>query len=120
MKPFNLEEFKAGKLAVSRDGCNTYRFLGVINSPYPLACAKDSAANHEIIVQRHLSGLDAGVPANDLFMKTEKKSGWLILYPPFRKDAVSNCSCMVHKTREEAVEWAAVTSSGIAYIEWEE
>lgn len=55
MKPFDLDAFKAGAIAVTRDGRDA-RYLGEIKNDYPMIVAAKRKDGTENIVQTKISG----------------------------------------------------------------
>lgn len=117
MKPFNLEEAKAGKALVTRSGVGA-RFV---------AHVPEAAQAHRVIVMcddskgivvlyengRYL-GYDHPF---DLFMAPEKISGWVNLY---RSDSVPRTGEYLYATKEAAEANADVyVYLGSAYVELE-
>ena len=79
MKPFNLEEAKAGKPVCTRDG----RDVRIIcfdkrDAQYPIV-ALLSEIGIEAVALYHQNG-KTGNSDKDLFMKPEKKTGWINIY----------------------------------------
>jgi hypothetical protein len=83
MKPFNLEEAKAGKKVVTRGGREVtqitsfnvteskYRIVGVIDGKYLESWKEDGMS------------CDGEKNFSDLFMVTEKKTVWVNIYTDF-------------------------------------
>ena len=118
MKPFNLEEAKAGKPVQTRDGRDveilTFDLRGG-NSM--LAIIK--AENHDYVATYAESGYYLNPMYEDkydLFMKTEKKEGWVAVL----KDG--KLSFNIYATKEEAESIFVKDSDfvAVAKIEWEE
>lgn len=115
LRPFNLEEAKAGKPVVCRDGVPA-KFVAHVPTIQRI--------DHRVLVDRNgmlLTATDEGryrqVPAEDdfdLFMAPEKKSGWVNLYTTCVSDK-QNAASFVHPSKREADESAS--SNRIACIE---
>lgn len=125
MKPFNLEEAKQGKPV-----CNGYgRDVRILcydlkDDKYPIAGAITyRETNRETLQKYTLDGYVIGDGVNnngDLFMKPEKKEGWVNMYknntPPYRSFG------KVFDTEKEARENNIGSDSYIdtVFVKWEE
>ena len=116
MRPFNLEEAKAGKAVCTRDGRDVRIIcFDVKNKEFPIA-ALIKLVEGEFLCQYMNDGRYSNkepLEDYDLVMKTEKKTGWINIYPN------NNCSS-IHLSKETA---DARAQSGRIYctqIEWEE
>lgn len=117
MKPFNLEEAKAGKSIVTRDGLpvRIICFDAKICKSTPILALARSNLGHDIMLQITLDG-SACYPCHDLFMKTEKKTGWIVVNPGYRK---AMCSGNIYFSKQAAEE-EAPKNCLIVPVEWEE
>ena len=85
MKPFNLEQAKAGKPLVTRDGRKA-RYLGVLEAALrlPLIAAVSNASGSEQAVMFTIDGnycLDRPLEhCNDLFMEPEVVTKWINVF----------------------------------------
>ena len=125
MKPFNLEEAKAGKPVCTRDG-RPVRILcfDLKNNTFPIAATIETAHSEEVFIFT----LDGKYNTNrdsylDLFMAVEKKTGWINIY----KDKNYNrCSSIIYSDEEMAKNFKGNTiSNSYSYIDtiqitWEE
>ena len=99
MKPFNLEEAKAGKPVVTRDGRNVRILCFDRDSERSIVAL---IGDGEIII----SYLDNGLQINgtntkyDLFMKSEVKTGWINVYNIYE---VVKTSTVIYQTKEDAL-----------------
>ena len=98
MKPFNLQEALAGKPVVDRTG--------------------------EPVTDFHYFKFyaDGDVASNDLFMASEKKEGWINVYPHPNGEIKDRHMGAVHKTKEKADLYQLSDPKRVACvrIEWEE
>ena len=124
MKPFNLEEAKAGEPVCTRDG-RPVRIVcfDVMYHDYPLlALVHDSDDGVEYTIYYTLSGQqyvgEEKESSFDLFMVSEIKEGWINIYKDIDDKYITDER--VYSSREQAI------SSGIAppfttnKITWEE
>ena len=125
MRPFNLDEAKAGKPVCTRDGRDVRIICFDMRTPiYPIVALIDDKEfyNTEIISIYTKSGTDAikGGSSNDLFMKTEKKEGWVNVYEEPKHGSFVGSS--IFET-EESAKLAATNIDKYkttTKIEWEE
>lgn len=125
MKPFNLEEAKQGKPVCNGYGMDV-RILcyDLKDDKYPVAGAiTDPATNRETLQKYIGDGYVIGDGANnkgDLFMKPEKKSGWINIYRRSNED-LNFSSTTIYETFESAHKnrntYGYITT---IKIEWEE
>lgn len=119
MKPFNLEEAKAGKPVCTSDGKDVtiikydlrgkYPLLAIIHSPDEdgvNVCASDGRYWDDMRCPK------------DLFMKSEKKTGWINIYHTNPYDLYRG----IFHTKETAIKSIAIDSGYVTtiQIEWEE
>lgn len=98
MKPFNLEEAKAGKPVCTRDGRPVrilcYDFKSLENTPIVALIRLNE--HQEGVVHYYIDGkhFENGINDLDLMIVTEKKEGWINLYKSdiylTREDALNN------------------------------
>lgn len=126
MRPFNLEEAKAGKPVCTRDGKDARIICFDMRNPiYQIVALIDDKAfyNTEIISLCTKSGTDAingEDTRNDLFMKTEKKEGWVNVYEHPEHESFVGSKIF---ESEESAKMAALKNDGYratTKIEWEE
>ena len=120
MKPFNLEEAKAGKPVQTRDGRDVEILRFDLRDDYPIAAIIKHEDEDELISLTNMGteyysgiGLNKG---NDLFMKSEKKEGWVIMF----KGGTLNFN--IYNTKQEAETTGKKHADfvTVAKIEWEE
>lgn len=83
MKPFNLEEAKAGKPVCTRDGRDVRIVCFDVKSKFPIIAIISNEDNSENVYTYTIEG--SMFPLNkkyseNLFMKTETKKAWINLY----------------------------------------
>ena len=117
MKPFNLEEAKAGKPVVTRTG-KPVRFLCFDAKGLEPIVALIELDTTSHAIQYNESGIfwDGKESDQDLFMKSEIKEGWVIALKN------SKLSSSIYNTKEEAEFCSQRYPSfvAVAKIEWEE
>jgi len=119
LKPFNLEQAIAGKPIVCRDGTPA-KFLYYSEE---LGTYKFGALVLEEAIGFTTSGRCSIIsePGYDLFMGSEKKSGWINLYRPrIYSSNVVNCSSVIYTTKEQAIYDAKQGVQATVEIHWEE
>lgn len=119
MKPFNLEEARKGKPVCTRDGRDVEILKFDVDSRYPVL---GLVQNKELILYSTTgSYMYSENNRYDLFMKTEKKEGWVIVYKYKGKIICSNTP---YKSKSEANKAVDETCSfeylATVKIEWEE
>lgn len=124
MKPFNLEEAKAGKSVVTRYGIEARIIcFDRKNFKFPLiVLLKYEDSEVEITTYHTEKGEHISNKEKDLFMKTEKKTGWVnvFVHPSFPKQRL--IGRYIYDTKEEAIKVQSETDSYVTSIkiEWEE
>ena len=89
LKPFNLEQARAGKPICTRDGRKAIFLTTLSNKNFPVA-AIVSCGQEENIYQYEINGVcDEHDDNLDLMMLPEKKEGWVNVY---RDNFGLNCS----------------------------
>lgn len=122
MKPFNLEEAKAGKPVCDRIGNDVRIICDNKKDPYGylIVALHLNDKDNELMISHKRDGkmTDSGTSPYDLFMKSQKREGWINIY----KGACNEHLCCNHiySTKEEAIEKAANSCIANAKIEWEE
>lgn len=120
MKPFDIELAKQGKPVCLRDGRKARIVcLDVKNSDYPIIALVEDGAN-EVALYYNVKGRTSFLRDHDLMMASERKTGWINIYPSRYKKRIATLGSYVYKTQREAKE--AVSGNCIATIpiEWEE
>lgn len=121
MKPFDIEFAKQGKPVCLRDGRKARIIcFDVKNRDYSIIALVEDGEyevtlffNKEGRVCSHLSGLD-------LMMASEKKTGWINIYPYQCGGKIAETGACVYKTQKEAKEGASDECIATIPIEWEE
>ena len=118
MKQFNLELAKQGKPVCTRDGRDVEILKWDIkNSTYPII----SLINNEEVLfatEKGKSVCDNIQSCSDLFMKSEKKEGWVNLYETKKGVKAGNT---IFDSRNEAVRIGSSNNYlATVKIEWEE
>ncbi len=114
MRPFNLEEAKAGKPVCTRDGRDVriicFDRKNIIDCPIVALIPKSS---YEDVRLYSLEGV--GFDSDEkLFMKPEKKTGWINIYPN------NVTSLNIFSKEEDAIFMRSQKCVGTIKIEWEE
>ena len=133
MKPFNLEEAKAGKPVCTRDGKEakildfefyTPNYKDYTKPNHFMAVKIKKQIDDEIIELYRLNGLvneDGTESWADLMMKTEKHGGWVNILAG--SSVVSNLNRYfsgIFSTKEEAQKYNTDNIVDCVKIEWEE
>lgn len=117
MKPFNLEEAKAGKPVITRCRYKVRLVCFDRKGTCPLAGLIDvSEESEELYETFRLDGRflhDGNDHRYDLFMAPIKKEGWINIYP-------NRCSSSMYNTEKEALEARGYYCVATIKIEWEE
>lgn len=121
MKPFDLEKAKAGKPICTKNGRNVRIICFDRLGDYPIL-GLVSEEHEEVIYSYNLLGrVFERIATNyDLFMRSEKKIGWINLW---NIGGGIRPSIMVYNTKQEAEEAARKCDGiliGTIKIEWEE
>lgn len=118
MKPFNLEEAKAGKRVITGSGnvvrilCfdfkhpNGYSIAGITTDEFGVEQLDSWTASGHYYVNEDVSELD-------LFMASTKREGWLNIYP-------NNTSYHIFESKEAADRGAGMKRVDCIHIEWNE
>ena len=122
MKPFNLEEAKAGKPVITMAGrpARVLCFDAKIFDTTPLYVLVEDENHREFAIMATLNG-ETCHSGNKLYMKTEKKTGWVNIYRISSVGDGRECH-KIYKTKEEAIYAARQDAYLITTIkiEWEE
>lgn len=121
MRPFNLEEAKAGKPVCTRDGRNARIVCFDLKGGECPILAAVMFGDGEITIRYTNEGswLTTEDSENDLFMKSEIKSGWVNLY----KTGAGNIDPInLFDTEDEAKYYGSKSDNylGCGQITWEE
>ncbi|MBQ1732552.1 MAG: hypothetical protein II037_10115 [Bacteroidales bacterium] len=133
MKPFNLEEAKAGKPVCTRDGKEvkildfdfyTPDYHDYTKPNHFMVVKIKKRTDDEIIELYKLDGLknqDGTESWDDLMMKTEKHEGWAnILVGSSVTSNLNRYFCGIFSTKEEAQKYNTDNIVDCVKIEWEE
>ena len=121
MKPFNLEEAKAGKPVQTRDGKDVRILAFDKKGDYHIVALLDGCRSEDVIVYRDNGMTSANFDSDyDLFMKAEKKEGWINLYNGYNENSLNVGK--VFYTEREALEEGKKSFYYVATVkvEWEE
>lgn len=121
MKQFNLEEYlkNPNKKVVTRDGRKVTRFLCTgLKNEFPIVAAVESckgAYPEELLTYRDNGAFynDVTIDRRDLFFATERKEGWINIYPDSSIGGI-------YTSEEEARNAASPSCISTIKIEWEE
>ena len=118
MKPFNLEQAKAGKPVQTRDGRDVEIVRFNLRGDYPIL-AIIKLLEYDCAIRFSIDGSynrKLKKNYNDLFMKSETKEGWVAVLAGGK-----SCS-NIYDTKEEAEFYGEKYSTFVAVtkIEWEE
>lgn len=124
MKPFNLEEAKAGKPVCDRMGYDVRIICDNKKDPYGyfIVALHLTDKDNELMISHKRDGkmTDSGTSPYDLFMKSEKKEGWVNVYKDSNKTYKN--SILIHSSKEDAIKERYLIDDYIATvkIKWEE
>lgn len=115
MKPFNLEEAKAGKPVCTRDGRKARIICFDRNDRYyPIVALAMGEKGNETIIQCSYDGESHGSNKdNSLMMESVKREGWIVIH----KDGVGK---HIYRTKEYAESSVNERPYAIGKVEWEE
>jgi hypothetical protein len=109
MKPFNLEEAKSGKPICDRLGrdCKFIAYVPEAASGYNVVCldSKNTIINY---TKDGIYNVTSDNSDRDLFMKSERKDGWVNVYVDSPKSYKSG---FIYETKEKAVSFVSDTNS---------
>ena len=122
MKPFNLEQAKAGKPVCTEDGCKARILAFDLNHKiYPIVAVVTDATGTEYVDTFTNDG-NSG-EGSVLMMATEKKQGWIGIFCKPNSTCLAQ-STQIYSTKEEVEKVARSIGYGdkvvIKQIEWEE
>lgn len=125
MKPFDLKAAKAGAPVCTRDG----RKVRIIcfnkeSEYYPIVALVTyyNPKNREYTMEYTKEGryYINNVHENDLMMATQKKEGWINIYPMIDEKAIAETGHHIYETKEFAKFYAMQNVIATVKIEWEE
>lgn len=120
MKPFNLEEAKAGKPVCTRDGYDARILCFDAKNPYFPVVALVNIDGLDTVVTYDNTGRQVIDKENDadLMMKSETKTGYINRY----RTPCSGREARIFKSKEEAKSniWSGSGYLGVATVTWEE
>lgn len=125
MKPFDIEKAKAGHPVCTRNGrkariiCFDAKSYKKGEEIIALVTKPDGSEYVEYYTQDGRFS-DSKEDMDDLMMASEKKTGWINIYPYRCKEKVARLSLCVHKTQKEAEDIADSDCIATIQIEWEE
>lgn len=124
MKPFNLEEAKAGKPVCTREGCSARIIcFDRVDDKQPIVALIKMDDGTETVIYYDKNGMAYGTlnekHSLNLMMKSEKKQGWVNLY---RESYGGLYTSDVYFTQETALKSKSDNEKYIDTIllEWEE
>lgn len=123
MKPFNLEEAKAGKPVVTREGLPARIIcFDIKGADFPMCVLiliedKESLFAYltDGIFQRNAQDNDM-----DLFMLTEQKEGWMNISPPYPNGLEIGVPGLIYATEQEARKWRDQEAIATIKVTWGE
>lgn len=121
MKPFDIELAKAGHPVCTRNGRKARIIcFDVKNSDYPIIALVEDGESEAAIYFNERGGTSAYSSEYDLMMLSEKKAGWINIYPfKYEERMMVKCS-RIYKTQKAAKENASSGCIATIPIEWEE
>ncbi len=127
MKPFNLEEAKAGKPVCTRDGHEArilcFDFKGSYRIVAAVSCGEDK---EELFIfalngRRFDDNTNITEDAYDLMMKGEARKGYVALFKSVENGVLAYCSTNVYETPEKVRESTGTADCmDIVEVNWEE
>lgn len=112
MKPFNLEEAKAGKPLVTRAGYPV-EFIGISKThKQPLICVHDGCEEAYNLDGTYFNYTPRKVSSLDLCMAPTNREGWVNVYP--------NNVTYLYLTQTIAENNAGLDRIACVHVEWEE
>ena len=124
LKPFNIDEARAGKPVCTRDGRKARIICFDRKDVRPIIALIKSDNDGEGVYYYYADGsnLDNYPSAFDLMILPEKKEGWVNVYHGLNGISERVCGDIVSNTKEEAIQYAQNEATYITTvkIEWEE
>ena len=101
MKPFNLEEAKAGKPICDRLGRDC-KFIAYVEESerFNIVCLDYSKCIQTYTNNGNFIDESCGISDLDIFMKSERKEAWVNVYGQYGKEAVYGIN---YSTKDEAL-----------------
>ena len=126
LKPFDLDEAKAGKPVCTRDGRKARIICFDGKGDQPIIALVEAKGNKDALIEKveryFINGhsvFEVRETNNDLMMLPEKKEGWVNVY--YDNDASSHRGCrFIYDTKERAVKEAGSSYITTVKINWEE
>lgn len=126
MKPFNLEEAKAGKPVCTRDGKPVRIICWDAKGDNPIVALMEDGKG-ESTIRRPVNGLyyrdEMAEMPRDLMMATIQHTKWVNIYKSDNFDHIDGAERIIWDTKEKAVENAFTPSGnwiGAFPVVWEE
>lgn len=126
MKPFDIEKAKAGHPVCTRDGrkariiCFDAKSYKDKNEEIIALVTKPDGSEYVEYYTQDGRFSCLKDDRDDLMMASEKKTGWINIYPYQGKERVAMIGSYAHKTQKEAKERACGNCIATIPIEWEE
>ena len=123
LKPFNIDEARAGKPVCTRDGRKARIICFDRTGKFPIVALVEAKDRDDIYSYLNCGKDNESVEKEyDLMMLPEKKEGWVNVYHGLNGISERVCGDIVSKTKEEAIQYAQNEDSYITTvkIEWEE
>lgn len=121
MKPFDIEKAKAGHPVCTRDGRKARIIcFDVKGDDYPIIALIDDGESEYTRYYNKKGKTEDYPDGYDLMMATEKRTGWINIYPYQCKEKVAMIGYYAYKTQKEAKESASGDCIATIQIEWEE
>lgn len=123
MKPFDIELAKQGKPVCLRNGRKARSIcFDVKNSDYPIIALVEDGEYEVAMYFNEREGTCTHPSGYDLMMASEKKTGWINIYPyPYpSKDKTALIGKHVFRTQQQAKEHACENCITTIPIDWEE
>lgn len=120
-KPFSLEDAKSGKPVCTRDG----RKVRIVcfdakNGDYPILALVENGEREDTMYVNERGQNRVHPSGYDLMMVSEKKTGWVNIYPHQCEEPIAITGACVYKTQKDAKENASSDCIATIPIEWEE
>lgn len=121
MKPFDIEKAKAGHPVCTRDGRKARIIcFDVKGDGYPIIALIDEGESEYTRYYNKKGKTEDYPDGYDLMMASEKKTGWINIYPLKYEGRISIIYSCVYKTQKDAKENASSGCIATVPIEWEE
>lgn len=121
MKPFDIELAKQGKPVCLRSERKARIIcFDVKNSDYPIIALVEDGEYEVAMYFNERGGTCAHPSGYDLMMASEKKTGWINIYPQINITHIAETSEGVYPTEAVAKLYAQADCIATVPIEWEE